>query len=47
MLKTVNPYASDGIHLVTDGYRQLGAKYGQVFKARPNWCAAFEMEVQF
>ena len=28
------PYALDGIHLVTDGYRQLGEKYGQVYFER-------------
>jgi lysophospholipase L1-like esterase len=27
-------YAADGIHLVTDGYRQLGEKYGQVYFER-------------
>ncbi|MBN2343760.1 MAG: dockerin [Deltaproteobacteria bacterium] len=28
------PYSSDGIHLVADGYRQLGEKYGQVYFER-------------
>ncbi len=28
------PYADDGIHLVTDGYRLLGEKYGQVYFER-------------
>jgi hypothetical protein len=28
------PYAADHIHLVADGYRQLGEKYGQVYFAR-------------
>jgi hypothetical protein len=28
------PYSSDGIHLVTAGYQQLGEKYGQVYFER-------------
>jgi len=28
------PYASDNVHLVTDGYRMLGEKYGQVYVER-------------
>ncbi len=28
------PYATDNIHLVTDGYRMLGEKYGQVYFER-------------
>ena len=28
------PYYTDGIHLVTDGYEQLGEKYGQVYFER-------------
>lgn len=27
------PYADDGIHLVANGYRQLGEKYGQIYFA--------------
>jgi hypothetical protein len=28
------PYYTDGVHLVTDGYEQLGEKYGQVYYQR-------------
>jgi hypothetical protein len=28
------PYAQDGIHLVANGYRQLGEKYGQIYFER-------------
>jgi hypothetical protein len=28
------PYASDGVHLIAEGYRQLGEKYGQVYTER-------------
>jgi hypothetical protein len=28
------PYAADHVHLITDGYRQLGEKYGQVYFER-------------
>jgi hypothetical protein len=28
------PYASDGVHLISEGYRQLGEKYGQVYYER-------------
>ena len=28
------PYSPDNVHLVTDGYRMLGEKYGQVYFER-------------
>ncbi|MBN2444224.1 MAG: dockerin type I repeat-containing protein [Spirochaetales bacterium] len=28
------PYASDGVHLTTEGYRRLGEKYGQIYYER-------------
>ena len=44
------PYATDGVHLVAEGYRLLGEKYGQVYYERVvrgrNWQPLHPIEVK-